>query len=844
MQNRLPAVKFSRMQDARGEPWLRPTKVLLTALLLFLAHVLTIAGMKESHAGAILSDCLILALAAVAAFSGFQAAARSHNLARAFWYLSGCSFTLWALAFSLDLLFLTHISPTVNALAHLFSFVAFVPMLVTVFVVDYRDDEPIGMEVLLDAMQLLLLVISVYGFFILIPESQFGTAAMAALGLALLNLRNIVLAAGLAGRAIFTRSSTSRRLYGPMAVVMSLFMIGSWMANHGAPFDDKLSNPLWLNLGWSLPAALMVVIATQWQEAIEPTSPAGNRHRISSLVLVYAPSIIFPIALYLKFATIMQWQVFLGLATMLVSLVLYTLRLVLLQGRQNKVIQKLAQSSARYQSLFERNVAAVYRSTIDGALIDFNSAFAKMLGYTREELLQLPMEQLYRGGAQERALRIEQLKENPQDARYEFEFVRKDGKPLWVVREASIVEDEDGNQVIEGTMLDVTERHFLELQLRQAQKMEAIGRLAGGVAHDFNNLLTIIISYSDMLTDLPDPRVAGYAEQIKAAGNRAASMTRQLLAFSRQQVMNQQAVNLNAVLKSLQDMLLRLIGENITVRTLTANDLGSVQADTGQLEQVVMNLVLNARDAMPNGGILTLETANLDLTERYVNSNHEIQPGHYVQLTISDTGVGMDEETLSHIFEPFYTTKAVGQGTGLGLSTVYGIVKQSGGHIWAYSEPGCGATFKLLLPRVDQQPITSEHEQKSLNEHRGSETILVVEDDPILRNLTKAILAARGYRVLTAATAEEVEAACRGVGYTLDLLLTDVVMPGKGGREIAAQVLACCPKVKVLYMSGYASFAISQIGALEPGITLLQKPFTPTSMAAKVREVLDGTSTG
>ncbi len=478
-------------------------------------------------------------------------------------------------------------------------------MLVTVFVVDYRDDEPIGMEVLLDAMQLLLLVISVYGFFILIPESQFGTAAMAALGLALLNLRNIVLAAGLAGRAIFTRSSTSRRLYGPMAVVMSLFMIGSWMANHGAPFDDKLSNPLWLNLGWSLPAALMVVIATQWQEAVEPTRPAGNRHRISSLVLVYAPSIIFPIALYLKFATIMQWQVFLGLATMLVSLVLYTLRLVLLQGRQNKVIQKLAQSSARYQSLFERNVAAVYRSTIDGALIDFNSAFAKMLGYTREELLQLPMEQLYRGGAQERALRIEQLKENPQDARYEFEFVRKDGKPLWVVREASIVEDEDGNQVIEGTMLDVTERHFLELQLRQAQKMEAIGRLAGGVAHDFNNLLTIIISYSDMLTDLPDPRVAGYAEQIKAAGNRAASMTRQLLAFSRQQVMNQQAVNLNAVLKSLQDMLLRLIGENITVRTLTANDLGSVQADTGQMEQVVMNLVVNARDAMPNGGILT-----------------------------------------------------------------------------------------------------------------------------------------------------------------------------------------------------------------------------------------------
>ncbi len=308
--------------------------------------------------------------------------------------------------------------------------------------------------------------------------------------------------------------------------------------------------------------------------------------------------------------------------------------------------------------------------------------------------------------------------------------------------------------------------------------------------------------------------------------------------------MYQQAVNLNAVLTSLQEMLRRLIGEDITVRTVTADDLGSVQADTGQLEQVVMNLVLNARDAMPNGGILTLETANLDLTERYVDTNHEIPPGRYVQLTISDTGTGMDEETLAHIFEPFFTTKAVGQGTGLGLSTVYGIVRQSGGHIWAYSEPGCGATFKLLLPRVDQQPPTPGQEPLSRKEHRGSETILVVEDDQVLRELTEAILTARGYRVLTASTPDEVDAACRSVDCKLDLLLTDVVMPVKGGREIAAQVLARCPNVKVLYMSGYASFAISQIGVLEPDFSLLQKPFTPTSMAARVREVLDGNTPG
>ncbi len=491
-----------------------------------MAHVLTIVSMKESAAGEILSDSLIWALGAIAAFSGFHAAARSRNLARAFWYLSGCSFTLWSLAFSLHLISMAQHGPGVDALAHLVSFVAFVPMLVAIFVVDYRDDEPIRMELLLDALQLLLLVVAVYAFFVLIPESLYGTAATATLGLALLHLRNVMLAAGLAGRAIFTQSSSARRLYGPMAVVMSLFMLGSWMANHPALFASEIINPLWLTLGWSLPATLMVVIATQWNAVDEPVRPSRKRHRISSLVLVYAPSVIFPIALFIKFKTITQWQVFLGLATMLVSLVLYTLRLALMQGRQNEVIRELAQSSARYQSLFERNVAAVYRSTMDGTLIDFNTAFARMLGYPRNELLKLPMEQLYRGGAQEHAVRVEQLIDHPQGERFEFEFIRKDGKPLWVVREASIVEDEDGNKVIEGTMLDVTERHYLEMQLRQAQKMEAIGRLAGGVAHDFNNLLTIIISYSDMLTDLPDAQVVSYAEQIKGAGTRAASMTR------------------------------------------------------------------------------------------------------------------------------------------------------------------------------------------------------------------------------------------------------------------------------------------------------------------------------
>jgi nitrogen-specific signal transduction histidine kinase/ActR/RegA family two-component response regulator len=409
------------------------------------------------------------------------------------------------------------------------------------------------------------------------------------------------------------------------------------------------------------------------------------------------------------------------------------------------------------------------------------------------------------------------------------------------VQEGSIVRDENGVVVVEGTMLDVTDRHLLELQLRQAQKMEAVGRLAGGVAHDFNNLLTVINSYSELQLSETAPGTPehDYADQIRTAGMRAASLTRQLLVFSRRQVLQPQIVNLNTVLANLDKMLMRLIGEHIQVNTILAPILGSVKVDPGQIEQVVMNLVLNARDAMPRGGSLTMETANLELTESYVRAHHEVTPGHYVLLTVSDTGTGMDADVLSHIFEPFFTTKEKGKGTGLGLATVYGIIKQSGGYIWAYSEVDRGTTFKIYLPRVDEMPQKLEHQRMSREELHGTETILVVEDDRALRDLAESILAGRGYRVLAATTPDEVDTACRTFGYELDLLLTDVVMPIMSGREIAARVTACCPKVKVLYMSGYTSDAILHHGVLEGGIALLQKPFTPTSLIAKVREVLD-----
>lgn len=377
-------------------------------------------------------------------------------------------------------------------------------------------------------------------------------------------------------------------------------------------------------------------------------------------------------------------------------------------------------------------------------------------------------------------------------------------------------------------------------RLRQAQKMEAIGKLAGGIAHDFNNLLTVIKGYSRLILDRsPDHELRSEVQQIDDAAERAASLTHQLLAFSRRQVLQPKIFNINTLVLNLDKMLRRLIGEDIEMVTVPAPDLGSVKADPGQLEQVILNLVVNARDAMPNGGKLTLEMANVDLDDTYVLEHPGVRPGRYVMLAVTDTGTGMDRDTLASIFEPFFTTKDLGKGTGLGLSTVYGIVKQSGGNIWAYSEPGRGTTFKIYLPWVDAPPETLTAEQRPLSNTRGNETILLVEDDQRVRDLAQTVLSASGYSVLAADNPSAAISLCQTHAGPLHLLLTDIVMPGLCGRELARQLTARRPGLKVLYMSGYTTNAIVHHGELDSSTFFLPKPFTPASLAAKVREVLD-----
>lgn len=422
-----------------------------------------------------------------------------------------------------------------------------------------------------------------------------------------------------------------------------------------------------------------------------------------------------------------------------------------------------------------------------------------------------------------------------------FRVVRPDGSVRWVRGRAFPIRNEKGEVYrIAGVSEDITELKQTELQLLQAQKMEAVGRLAGGVAHDFNNLLTVIMSYSDLLAE-------GFAEgsheradlaEIRKAGAQAASLTNQLLAFSRQQMLEPIVLDLNDLLTDVRKMLQRVIGEDVELALRLTPDIGNVRADPGRLQQVVMNLAVNSRDAMPTGGKLTIETAKVELTQEYADAHQTVVPGVYVMMAVTDSGIGMDAETQARVFEPFYTTKEKGRGTGLGLSTVYGIVKQSGGFIWLYSEPGQGTTFKIYLPRVDA-PAELALPQRAATTLSGSETVLLVEDDAMMRPLVQGILQRRGYRVLTAEHAEAALALAEQHVGPIHLLLTDVVMPGASGRELASRLAKSRPETRVLYMSGYTDDAIVRHGLLERGLNYLQKPFTPGLLAEKVRQVLE-----
>lgn len=529
-----------------------------------------------------------------------------------------------------------------------------------------------------------------------------------------------------------------------------------------------------------------------------------------------------------------------GLVGMVLLFDLYT---IYQQFQIYRIRHQLVEREELFRLISENAMDMIAVVDPDGRRLYNSPAYARILGFTDDELAGTSFyDHVHADDVYTAQQAVKQATATNPGGTVQYRMRHKDGSWHTIESGASAILNQQGK--VEKFVVvnrDVSEQRQLEEKFRQAQKMEAVGRLSGGVAHDFNNLLGVIIGYAEFLQESLDPEnsLRSSVDEILKAGKRAASLTRQLLAFSRQQVLDPKVLDLNVVVLDMDKMLRRLIGEDIELSTVLGPDLGRLKADQSQLEQVLLNLVVNARDAMPQGGKLLIDTQNMVMDEAFVRRYpYPVQPGPYVCLTVTDSGIGMDAETKARAFEPFFTTKEKGKGTGLGLSTVYGVVKQSGGYIDIYSAPGAGTTFKIYLPRVDDA-ITTDAPIGAATSFTGNETILLAEDESSLRTLTRNTLELCGYKVLEAKDGlEALEVSERFEG-PIDLLLTDMVMPGMGGRQLAQELTRRRPEIRLAYMSGYTGQAVGSQGPVDPGSVFLLKPFTRELLTRKIREALD-----
>ena len=824
-------------------------RVFFLAVVLLTGHLVALA-VHSTIASSVIEFLLVILVVTACV----QAASRAQGYARRFWRLMAVAFGLYALGQAMatyydsvlhksfeqywpsDILFLFHVGPMALAL-----FLGD----------DDTDSRTYRWQRWLDFLQIGIVTLSAYFFFLylplLLPHSR---AFVDALYVEVTAWRGSLIVVAFALRAAFAKSKLVKSLFARMAVFLLLFVACEVAYDYvevwwHVPFGT------WYELLWTVPRVLMIWLAASWQPPAEPEA-ARKEASSDSLLLAQFAHIAFPLLVLATATRALGQQLKLAVAAVLLSFACSSLRLFLGQRTQNELLSRQKESAealrlaeAKFRGLLESAPDPMVAVSVDGTIVLVNAQAEKSFGYRREDLLGQSMDMLVPERLREKccAVRTAFFREPQTRAMggsLEIFGQRKDGSEFPVEVKLSLLETADG---VWGSaaIRDLTERRKLESQFRQAQKIESIGTLAGGIAHDFNNLLTVILSYSNSLSeDLPrNSKQARAAEQIQQAAERGAALTRQMLAFSRRQVFQLRVVNLNEVIRDLLKMLGRIIGEHIEIKVNLSDDLAPLKADPGQLEQVMMNLSVNARDAMPKGGKLTFETRNVVLSEQFVREHVGSSSGPHVQLTVTDTGIGMDSTTLARIFEPFFTTKEPGEGTGLGLAMVYGVVKQSGGSIWASSEPGMGTTFTIYLPQA-QGPVDSlAPPTPQAAAKPGAETILLVEDDPGVREIVIAMLGSQGYSVLAAEQWSDVEPLCEKHTGTIHLLLTDMILPKVSGREVAKRVAAQRPGVKILFMSGYTDDALLHGQGLNGASAFLQKPFTRDQLTAKVREVLD-----
>ena len=807
----------------------------LVAIVVWAAHVFDIVALPPGDLRNSLSDFLQLIIGILTVLACIQASRRSGSFGRIFWKLCTAGFAILLVGLALGT-YNTAFHQTLGQhswIIDMFVNAWTAPIVMCLFLDLESEPEGWDWRRILDFAQVAIVFLLLYLY-----SSNFATQGTGFQPWRLALATDGLITAGFFVRGFTTAPGPWRSLFlrfgyfRAVSVLTDFFFV---MGMPEPPAGDKF------DLVWSATLVIPIMIATSWDHVAEAVPSRPRAASYWRLLTTQLMPLIFPVIVMVTASQMVRRQLAVAAAAVLVSLGITYARLLFTQKEQDAGAEALRESHHLLHSIMEGANEVVFVKNLEGRYVMINTPGAKMLGLTVDQVLGKTDLDMFPPDTAETIRQADrQVMSSRKAMTYEFTTGVAVGLRTFLSTKSPYFGTQGELLGVIGVSLDVTDRRRLEDQLRQTQKMEAIGTLSGGIAHDFNNLLTVIKGYTGLVTDMvEDESVRTLVGHIDQAADRAAALTRQLLAYSRRQVMQPKIINLNALVVNLEKLLQRLIGEDIEMKSEIDADLGSVKADPSQIEQVIMNLAANARDAMPSGGRLTLETSNIDLDEAYAKDHAGVTPGPYVMLAVCDTGVGMDLETKRHIFEPFFTTKVMGRGTGLGLSMAYGIVKQSEGFIEVYSEPGQGTTFKIYLPRVAAPAEVLMGKQPPVETARGTETILLVEDDQQLRELAGRVLTGCGYQVLVADSAAEGITRCESHDGKIHLLLTDVVMPGSGGREVAKQVMARRPDVKVLYMSGYTTNAIVHHGVLDAGIAFLQKPFTPASLAAKIREVLD-----